>query len=384
MHLYDLVDADEMLWLSDNRYIREVFHPTEPLGLLNYTDRAQVKPEIFRQVPSLNFCRGLIYNTTTGEVVARPFRKFWNHGQPGADVIDLDASVVVTDKVDGSLGILYRAPNSGNLLIATRGSFTSEQANHATGVLATKYADWTPNGDTETLLFEIIYPGNRIVVDNGDQDDLVLLGSVEIETGIIDTPAKAAFLHDWTGPRATSYQFPRFADVLAAEPRPNAEGYVVRAPHLDGEAMVKIKQEDYLRLHKIVFGLSERSIWEAMVEGHTLAELLEPLPDEFHPWATEAYNRLRDAASKRGRRLVEEFHDMMSYAFQSSMIGMDEDGWDVTREQRGPLARMIQETNDPWAMFALLDGREIATRIWKDLKPEAGLTPARTAHVQEA
>src|SRR5579871_6918930 len=63
--------------------------------------------------------RGLIFNATTGEVVARPFRKFFNYGErlplPGTSMVE------VTEKVDGSLGILYR--EDGDYKIATRGSF---------------------------------------------------------------------------------------------------------------------------------------------------------------------------------------------------------------------------------------------------------------------
>jgi RNA ligase len=387
MQLYDLTDPDEMAWLAQNGYIREVAHSTEPLHLLNYTDKAQIDSKVFADYPSLNHCRGLIYNTIDGSVVARPFRKFWNHGQAGADQISLDASVIVTDKVDGSLGILYRLPSNGQLAIATRGSFTSDQAIHATDLLRDKYRAWrfherTCGNAGETLLFEIIYPGNRIVVDNGDQDDLVLLGSVEIETGIIDTPAQAAFLHDWAGPRATSYVFSRFADVLAAEPRPNAEGYVVRAPHLDGDAMVKIKQEDYLLLHKIVFGLSERSIWEALGTEKTLDDLLEPLPDEFHAWVIEVSRRLVSKALQREAWLRGNYVSHVR-TLNDLIASPDVKTPDDVRGRQKLFAELVRDEPDQWAMFALHAGKDIGPRIWKDLKPEAGLTPARTPKVED-
>src|SRR5689334_6486551 len=68
--------------------------------------------------------RGLILNVKTGEVVARPFAKFFNYGEemPADD----NEIVSITEKMDGSLGILYR--EDGQFKIATRGSFISDQA----------------------------------------------------------------------------------------------------------------------------------------------------------------------------------------------------------------------------------------------------------------
>lgn len=104
--------------------------------------------------------RGLILNKHTGEVVARPFDKFWNWGEKGwkpkGDIKHVYA------KEDGSLGILYR--HNGEYCIATRGSFTSPQALRATKILQKNYG-LTTLWDDWTLLFEIIYPENRIVVD---------------------------------------------------------------------------------------------------------------------------------------------------------------------------------------------------------------------------
>lgn len=92
----------------------------DDLILFNYTNAAQFANRwnwFERQ------SRGLILNRETGEVVARPFPKFFNWGetnQPTASLVEL------TEKIDGSLGILYR--HNGEFKIATRGSFTSDQA----------------------------------------------------------------------------------------------------------------------------------------------------------------------------------------------------------------------------------------------------------------
>jgi RNA ligase len=385
MHLYDLAPMDELAWLMENKYVREVEHPHEPLRLLNYTDRAQVKPEIFAQVPALNHCRGLIWNTDNGEIVARPFRKFWNHGQAGADQIGLAETVYTLDKLDGSLGILYRQPNSGTLSIATRGSFTSGQALHATRLLQTKYDDLSGpedprekhhSADDETFLFEIIYPENRIVVDYRGRDDLFLLGSVDLEDGYVYDPFAAQRHLGWVGPTVQLLDArTTLADALVASPRENREGMVIATE--GGKKMVKLKQEDYVRLHRLVTGLSERRVWEAIVAGETLAATIEPLPDEFHPWVMEVWTRLELGVKRRWSNFKVSYQAMMNEAFKAGVINLVDEEWSVSRTERAALAPLFAMAgDDQWAYWALLDGKDIKAKLWAQAKPEAGLTPS--------
>lgn len=151
--LNDLFDAKALRHEIEDGYIREVYHPTEPLAILNYTDKAQYDRH-WNEVTRV--CRGLIYNTETHEVVARPFEKFFNWNEPEA-AIGLDEPVVALEKMDGSLGILYPKP-SGGYAIATRGSFTSEQALRGTLIWEAKYASRFVPEAGYTALFEIINP----------------------------------------------------------------------------------------------------------------------------------------------------------------------------------------------------------------------------------
>lgn len=372
-HLYDIVDHDEISWLLANGYVREQEHPREPLSIINYTDKAQVNPKVFADYPSLNQCRGLIFNTDNGEVVARPFPKFWNYGQAGAAEIPLDASVVVTDKVDGSLGILYRLPSNGDLALATRGSFASDQAIHATWLLYQKYPSFKPPVD-QTLLFEIVYPENRIVLDYAGQDDLVLLGDVEIRRGFIGGPHITAKAHGWRGPTAATFTHTTLAEALAAPPRPNAEGLVVRWPTLDGDKMVKIKQEDYVALHRIVTGLNERTVWEHLKAGRNIHALLEPLPDEFHGWVRKVAHRLNEAFERMQDEIDYRYLDYVREIGVWCIENQDVDKRQVAKK----FAEIVKDDPQPWAMFATRLGKDVDQKLWELLKPEPGKNPSNT------
>src|SRR3954449_120205 len=275
LYIDQLCDPTLLAEMVGGGYIRTQTHPSLPLLIHNYTEKAQY--ENVWNAATLA-CRGLVVSRD-GRVLARPFAKFFNHGQPGAPELDLDGPVAVTDKADGSLGVLF--PTPGGWAVATRGSFDSEQARHATKVWCSRYAGAFQPPAGLTLLFEIIYPGNRIVLDYGDLDDLVLLGAVEIATGRSLGPGAVA---GWPGPKVESFAYATLAEALAAPPRDNREGLVV---HFTGPgSRLKIKYSEYVRLHRIVTGLNARVVWEAMGNGQ-LDELLEPLPDEFHAWASD-------------------------------------------------------------------------------------------------
>ena len=84
--------------------------------------------------------------------------------------------------MDGSLIILFYYSAYREWIIASRGSFISDQANEAKKILNNQVFNRL-NKDC-TYLFEVIYPENRIVVDYGNKRDLILLTRLETKTGI--------------------------------------------------------------------------------------------------------------------------------------------------------------------------------------------------------
>jgi RNA ligase len=281
-------------------FVRSNEHPDDnELWILNYTEKAAYEGH-WNNV-TLN-TRGLIVGPFCN-IVARPFPKFFNYGQVGCPEIDLDELAVVSDKMDGSLGILYK--HDGKWAIATRGSFTSDQAVHATQVFRTKYADYVPPKGI-TLLFEIVYPENRIVCDYGDMDDLVLLGSVDIASG--DNWDASQLDWDWPGPKAESFPYTTMREALTAPPRAGKEGFVVHL--VISDVRVKIKQEDYVLLHKIVTGLNARSVWQAMVDGK-VDDLIAQVPDEFHEFVRGVESDISTRAFSEFNRAYCKYNEIM-------------------------------------------------------------------------
>lgn len=345
-------------------FVRIQEHPEDSeLWIANYTQHAQFEGR-WNNV-TLN-CRGLIFNAF-GDLIARPMPKFFNYGEPRCAQIDLDEPAVVSDKMDGSLGIMYKF--DGKPRIATRGSFTSEQAMHATEILSTKYASFKPLRGF-TYLFEIIYPENRIVCDYGDQDDLVFLGAVVTDTGESYSAYFAEFLA-WPGPVAEVFPYSTMREALEAKPRPGKEGFVVHL--LDSDVRVKIKQTDYIELHRLVTGLNARSVWQAMVDD-TLDQLIEQVPDEFHGFirgveqdiCDDVYESLK-IVDRAHSRILEEMHD-------------------AGEETKRDFAMRAKDHNYSWALFKLWDGVgvvDIYSELLRRAKPKHDYSPIKDVDVQE-
>jgi RNA ligase len=347
--LTDLFPAGALQAALDAGLVRAQTHPTLPLTIYNYSEKCAYEGTWSQTTLT---CRGLIAHGATGEIVARPYVKFFNHGQAAAPLIPLDTPVEVTDKADGSLGIIYPTPDG--YAVATRGSFSSDQAVRATAILRQRYPDWAPPAD-HTVLVEIVYPENRIVIDYEGMEDLILLGAVHVPSGRTLPPAQVG----WPGPVVESFAYATFGAALSAPARPNREGLVVHVPATGDR--VKLKYEEYLRLHKIVTGLTSRTIWEAMVAGQCIAEICEPLPDEFHGWAQAVAADLHEQ--------VDAILLRVERAFQAIVSGLGD------RYSRKDFALVAAKHELRGYLFARLDGKDLRPAAWQQIKPDASQTP---------
>jgi len=359
LKLSEYLDRDLLKQEILDRHVSVQSHPTEPLNILNYTNQCQFDGA-WNDVTKKT--RGLIYNVDTEEIVARPFAKFFNHTEEHSKALDWSKPVRVQDKWDGSLGILYQEPDSGRMSIATRGSFTSEQALHATEVLRSRYEDFQPY-EGYTYLFEIIYPQNRIVVDYGDMDDLVLLDVLDNETGHSVIGSVQEMFH-WHGPFAEWWSYDSLFDVVESlvDEQSNAEGFVVYLKQ--SSERVKIKFEEYKRLHRLMTGVSNKTIWEMLSSNQPIESLLDVVPDEFYDWVRSTANNLCSEYDRLYSAVTKEFRHLVSWNITTAQMSED-----YARERKKRFALAVKDSEYRDILFALYDDKDIAPLIWKRLKP---------------
>ena len=390
--LGDIVDEGLLARAVADGYVSA--RSEEGLIVYNYTAAAQYSGT-WNEATLV--CRGLIADAD-GRVVARPFGKFFNHDEPQVPVMPSDATMIVTEKWDGSLGILYTALD-GTKRISTRGSTRSDQAREGTRIWREKY-EGLDFGPGVTPLFEIVYPSNRIVVDYRGMRDLVLLAVIDNATGA-DLPLER---YDWPGPQAAQIRFETLADLAAhmERPRPSEgieEGFVIRFDTGPAEPhpRIKMKWADYLELHKIVTGLTGTAVWRvaavramdergmpakriaarlhldpSVVEGmlrqtDAVKALFEVVPDEFHGWIKGTLAQFEKEAAAR-------------IALCESLVACAESESDGSDRGFAAAAQRFAADNGvhPGILFALRRGKpEAYASIWWDLKPDADSdTPA--------
>jgi len=348
-HLIDLFDMSMYEEMLNAGFVKVQRHPDYPneLAIANYTKKAQTN---YHWNAVTEQCRGLIFDPRTDEIIARPFRKFYNYDEAQADKILGLEEIRAFDKMDGSLGISYPVPGTDyeEYAIATRGSFASDQALWATSWLRERRAEM-PFIPGTTDLFEIIYPDNRIVVSYGEYEGLKYLGSINTHNGHF------TYEDDMFDDRAELLYTGTLEGLMNTAARSNAEGFVVVA---SGGRRVKVKYEEYVRLHRIVTNLSERAVWEMMGGPHpeNIDDLSMQVDEEHRKWMHDVANNLVDA-----------YWELYHLAHATWEVAQSE-------ETRKDQAMYIKSVTDDkvlqGATFALLDGKDIEPVLWKSLYPK--------------
>jgi RNA ligase len=366
-----------------NQYVEEGWvvkndHPSLPLSIYNYSRKTQYDgkwDDVTLQ------CRGVITDNSTGKVLVRPFKKFFNYEElvgnkwKESKLPPMCDYVYIQEKLDGSLGILFNY--EGEWIMATRGSFVSEQAIKGLEILKSKYNldSWLKHYG---YLVEIIYPENRIVVDYGKKERVVFLSVVmneSYEWGPFDDSEQ-----HWTISRSifkmngikkedvvrTEQHF-NFSDdlykSLKEKNENNKEGFVIRFH--PGNFRVKIKFDEYVRLHKIITQVSTYDIWEHLKNGKDISELLEKVPDEFDKWVKHTVKTLEYHKFALEERCGKS-HDYFRYGKFN----------DVEPEPtKKEFAEHVKKYTNPklhGLMFAIWDGnrKRIDEILWKLIKPE--------------
>ncbi|MGW1491262.1 RNA ligase [Streptomyces sp. NPDC002402] len=385
--LHELLPPQELAAALGAGHVTRKAHPELPLSIYTYTRTCQYE-RVWNRVTTR--CRGLVVDDATGEIVALPLPKFFNVGEheagrPYAPALP-DEPFEVYDKVDGSLAVVFHY--AGRWRVASKGSFISTQATWAQRLLDGK--DTAALLPGVTYLAEIVYPQNRIVVDYGDRRDLVLLAAFA-KDGTEVPLAEAASGWRGIGSVVTVWPAVPLAELLAlaeANQLPggrtaagtDAEGFVLR---FASGVRAKAKLSEYIRLHKVLTGVTERDIWRSHgiqrfaglpvkqlaqalgcsasdIEasgGKPLDTLLEQVPDEFDAWVREVIARIEKDVTARERAIDEGYQSLAHLAGDRGAFAL--------------AAKALPDAAVRPALFLRLDGRPTELVTYRSVRPEA-------------
>ncbi|GEN73908.1 hypothetical protein [Chryseobacterium lathyri] len=228
-------------------------HPTEDLFIYGYFKHPLSKTKSIWNEYSI-MCRGLILNSE-GEIIERAFDKFWTFRNHITDnlislsenrIVKLpDSTPKIYEKLDGTMGVLYWVKNTP--YIATQRSFSSLKAIKASEIIQKKYLQEALKLNRKfSYIFEVIYPEASLVVNYGQEEDLVLIGVIDKETGkSIQNISELGFRTK----KDLTAEFKNFKNLNEIEEANinNLEGVVLE---YNNSLRIKIKFPWYKEIHK--------------------------------------------------------------------------------------------------------------------------------------
>jgi RNA ligase len=317
-------------------------------------------------------CRGMIFDTATGNLISRPYHKFFNVGEreeTNLDKIELTQPHVVLEKLDGSM--IRPIPTPEGFRLGTKAGIT-DVAMNAEYFIADKpeYAKFIKSSFAcgLTPIFEWCSRKNRIVVDYSE-DNLILTAvrdmrsgnyipySQMVETGKnYDIPVVKAIAGDETDIEKVVDHIRKWDD---------GEGVVIR---FDNGHMVKIKADEYILRH--------RSKEQINSEKNIIQVILNDSVDDMIPLLTsEDAQRLKDFQQKFWCAVDEVSSDLTKIFKGGDMMYPDKKEFAVEF-----VNKMLLPIHRPF-MFGMKQGKEckqlLTDSIEKSLTSQTKLNDSR-------
>ena len=272
-----------------NRYINEkkifkIDHPDLPISIYNYTRNTQYNNDW----DEVTMAMRLTIIDDKGKVIAAPFNsKFFNYEEVRDKVPVKGDYVYVQEKLDGSLGLLFFYADKWHL--ATKRSFNSDIGIRGMEILRNTYTVMDQSFAREfSYAVEIICKESKNVVDYKNKNRVIFLSTSMNGTELHWTTALGVFNYNGIKKKdiVKTEQHMSFGESLynslKDKNEKNKEGYVLRFQ--PDTFRMKIKYEEYVRLHSLLTGVSNIDIWKHLKDGRDISELLEEVPDEFDKW----------------------------------------------------------------------------------------------------
>ena len=203
-----------------------------------------------------------------------------------------------------------------------------------------------------TYIFEIIFKEGRIVC-HYNYEDLVMLGAIHIEKGFeLD-------IHEWEFEDLGFRLVKRYDGVddfetIKTSIKDDDEGYVVL---FKSGFRMKIKGDEYCRLHSIITKISSRDIWKYLKDDLPMTLLLEHVPDEFDKWVKEQIDMMKKSYAMIESRVV--------HTYKSEILSQ---GYKTRKEYAMKI--LTYDKGLRGIFFNMLDERDYSALIWEKLYPK--------------
>lgn len=305
--------------------------------------------------------RGLIVDDE-GYIVARPFSKFFEHEEvknKPSRMKGMTGPALMSDKLDGSLVMLFPDPETNEPRFATMNSLSGPHVSIAEKLYFENfYAQWTPE-EGYTYIFELISSELPNVVDYDGADRLVLIGKIHNETGE-DVPLNK--ITEWPFDVAEHRMVSSIDEALNLPGVINTEGFVLH--FVETGARLKIKHLSYRALHRLTnwgksFTNSAQLVKKVVAFGPRAVEIGRGIVAHRDKLSTE-YGRPRNEVA---------YYDEIVDQYLTDFLELVADLKEAQRCLQGETDHTViisyaQDHNlDPAMIFAVLRGGQDPQRV---------------------
>jgi len=255
-----------------------------------------VDPSVFKD-PVAREIRGIVFDSK-GNIVSRPFHKFFNYGE-SLCTVDGSEYTVSTEKLDGSLliGFTYK----DEIIFASKGSFKSNVVRRAYKMLNKNIESIIRDFKGYTVLFELIDSEFPIVIDY-KEDAIKLIGIRKNDTGKYIEPEELIEIAKSYNIQHTNiiHKNKKIEDIVHdVKQWKNVEGVVCYASDL-----CKIKSKWYLSKHKIV-----SHILSGNPENKIKKLLINNKLDDIYPELPDVHKKVVDDVVKKAMAQIKRFEN---------------------------------------------------------------------------
>lgn len=280
----DINQLRDLGWITTQR------HPTLPLTVCKYSRHFQAAGNWDDVMLTM---RGAVVDDH-GVRVNHPMHKFFNLGEAEAPT----GRFTVQEKLDGTCIVVFQW--EGKVLVHTLGAFGSPQALAAREWIERNFGwDWMLEEDT--YVFEWMDPDNFTTLRWRGESTLKLLFVCDGVAEIAVEPSGS-----WPGEIVRTLDLQGDPEALAGMVRDDEEGYVLVYDDIYNwqRRRLKVKGARYLELHRMVWNLSETTVWEMVFQRSEMERALfrSTLDEEARMWFDETAARMKAAvADLRGQ-----------------------------------------------------------------------------------
>jgi hypothetical protein len=331
-------------------------HPKYDIWIVNYTKYVKAE-RLWDDLTEI--ARGLVIDKE-GYIVARTIPNFFNFEEVESTVIPENETFEITEKMDGSLGLLFFY--NDEWIFASRGSFSSDMSKKAVEIFSKK--KYYPLDINYTYIYEIIYIENTIVVNYGDTEDCFLITAINNHNGfepkrseLVKLFPKIPLVNLLDVSKISYRDSSELFMILRDLDLDNKEGFVVR---FENGLRIKLKFSNYFKKHYLRTVITDHDIWMNLKEGGDYNELFENVADEHTAWIFDKISMFRSKFNEIERQALLTFYNLV---FCNGVINKKE------------LAEYIKNDSNNAIIFRLFDRKQYDYIIWRKIKPETKSNP---------